>query len=84
MCIQIVELYAVCKCIYYRHGIDRCAAYGHAGHQIVEKVIYVGYTCGTHSQQRQGSSSAVRYAGLPDSGYSSAGGYGQHNPSYRR
>jgi hypothetical protein len=84
MCYQIVERYAACHCHYFTHGVDRCVAYGHAGHQTVEKVVFVGYACPKHSQQGQGSASAVRHAGLPDSGYSSAGGYGQHNSSYRR
>ncbi|CAG8951572.1 hypothetical protein HYFRA_00007488 [Hymenoscyphus fraxineus] len=28
MCYLVVEKYSVCRCIYYQHNIDMCAAYG--------------------------------------------------------
>ncbi|KEQ74305.1 hypothetical protein M436DRAFT_13392, partial [Aureobasidium namibiae CBS 147.97] len=49
MCIQVVELYAVCRCLYHRHSLDPCAAYGSRSHGITERVVLVGYKCPTHS-----------------------------------
>jgi hypothetical protein len=47
MCIQVVERYAACGCIYTVHGIDACALYGR--HPVTEQTIYVGYKCPSHS-----------------------------------
>ncbi|KAI1350688.1 hypothetical protein F5Y01DRAFT_315543 [Xylaria sp. FL0043] len=58
MCFQVVEVYAVCRCLYYQHAVDRCAAYGRPGHEVSRKTIPVGYACSVHSQ----SSSYGAYA----------------------
>ena len=47
MCIQIVERYSTCGCVYYRHGVDPCSAYGR--HGVTEKIVMVGLTCTHHS-----------------------------------
>jgi len=52
MCIQIVERYAVCRCLYYRHAVDPCAARGQRGHVVQERTVLVGYLCEQHSRQR--------------------------------
>ncbi|KAL7959869.1 hypothetical protein V8C34DRAFT_303566 [Trichoderma compactum] len=53
MCYQLVELYSACRCLYYQHAIDRCAAYGRPGHNIEQRTIYVdsGYGSG-HSSRK--------------------------------
>jgi hypothetical protein len=52
MCYQVVERYSVCRCLYYKHAIDPCAALGKRGHGIQEKTILVGYSCSTHGLSR--------------------------------
>ncbi|KAI0907922.1 hypothetical protein F4823DRAFT_625973 [Ustulina deusta] len=80
MCFQVVEVYAVCRCLYYQHAVDRCAAYGRPGHQVSKKTIPVGYACSVHSQ----SSSHGAYAGGQN--YSDSGYYSSHSSrdSYRQ
>ncbi|KAK1975455.1 hypothetical protein LZ30DRAFT_563087, partial [Colletotrichum cereale] len=51
MCYELVELYSACRCLYYQHAIDRCAAHGRVGHSIESRIILVGYVCDAHSQQ---------------------------------
>ncbi|KAF2751337.1 hypothetical protein M011DRAFT_464071 [Sporormia fimetaria CBS 119925] len=71
MCYQLVERYAVCRCLYHKHAVDPCSAYGQRGHIVQEKTMLVGYACAAHTSQRP---DAYRGAGvLPDSGYSSYG-----------
>ena len=50
MCYQLVELYSACRCLYYQHAVDRCAAYGRPGHGVQRRTILVGYACGEHSR----------------------------------
>ncbi|CAH0050481.1 unnamed protein product [Clonostachys solani] len=52
MCYQVVELYSACKCLYYKHPLDRCVAYGKKGHYTEQRTIYVGYACRIHSQSQ--------------------------------
>ncbi|OHW97633.1 hypothetical protein CSPAE12_03686 [Colletotrichum incanum] len=49
MCYQIIELYGACRCLYYQHPVDRCAAYGRPGHSIQKRTVLVGYACHVHS-----------------------------------
>lgn len=49
MCIKIVEIYKICRCVYYTHAVDPCPAYGHRGHCVMTKNVLVGYTCSRHS-----------------------------------
>ncbi|KAI1645082.1 uncharacterized protein F4817DRAFT_193671 [Daldinia loculata] len=49
MCYQLVELYTACRCLYYRHAVDRCSAYGQSEHHITTRSILVGYACQTHT-----------------------------------
>lgn len=48
MCYLVIEKYAVCKCVYYVHSIDMCAAYGTPGHKVEERIMWVGYACDRH------------------------------------
>ncbi|KAK1836329.1 hypothetical protein QBC39DRAFT_297404 [Podospora conica] len=64
MCYLLVELYSVCRCLYYQHAVDRCAAYGRPGHGVQTRTILVGHTCGEHS--RGASYSHGSYAAEPD------------------
>lgn len=48
MCYQVIERYSVCRCLYYKHAIDPCAAHGQRGHGIQEKTALVGYRCPEH------------------------------------
>ena len=62
MCIQITERYSVCRCLYYRHAVDPCAARAQRGHIVMERTILVGYACSSHSksQSNPGSYSCQR------------------------
>ncbi|KAF2450723.1 hypothetical protein P171DRAFT_348495 [Karstenula rhodostoma CBS 690.94] len=75
MCYQVVERYSVCRCLYYRHSIDPCAAHGQRGHTIQEKTVLVGYACSSHGSHRP--EAAYGTGVLPDSGYGS-GAYSTH------
>lgn len=65
MCIRIVELFAVCKCVYHIHGIDQCNSYGMLGHQVQDKVILVGYACRQHSFSSVSTSQSSSIQGSP-------------------
>jgi hypothetical protein len=82
MCYLVVERYSVCRCLYYKHNIDMCPAYGQQGHSVVERTLLVGYACEKHSnyQQQESSSSQNPYS---DSGYGTAS-HGSHRHSSRR
>ncbi|KAL0264503.1 hypothetical protein SLS55_000453 [Diplodia seriata] len=74
MCYQVVERYAVCRCLYHKHAIDPCAQYGQYGHSVQEKTVLVGYACNVHtnySLAAPSSSSGYDSQLPPDSGYSS-------------
>ncbi|KAI0124137.1 hypothetical protein BJ170DRAFT_735849 [Xylariales sp. AK1849] len=49
MCYRLTELYSTCRCMYYQHAVDRCAAYGRPGHGITSRTILVAYACENHS-----------------------------------
>ncbi|KAI1173108.1 hypothetical protein F4777DRAFT_463396 [Nemania sp. FL0916] len=71
MCYQVVEVYAACRCLYYKHAVDRCPRYGHPNHEILKRTIPVGYACSVHTQ----SASHGAYSGnqnYSDSGYYSS------------
>lgn len=53
MCYLVVEKYSVCRCLYYKHSIDVCAAYGKEGHPVQERTVLVGYSCSSHSNHQQ-------------------------------
>jgi len=81
MCYLVVERYSVCRCLYYKHSVDMCAAYGTQGHPVEERTVLVGYACERHSgYQQQESSSQETYS---DSGYNTAS-HGSHRHSSRR
>jgi len=52
MCYQIVERYAVCKCLYHKHAIDPCQNYGRPGHSATEKTVLVGFACPDHGKSK--------------------------------
>ena len=79
MCYLVVERYSVCRCLYYKHSIDMCAAYGTSGHRVQERTVLVGYACEIHSSHRSQPSSSRD--GYSDSGYAS---YSSHRHSSRR
>ncbi len=81
MCYQIIERYSVCRCLYYRHSVDPCKAYGQRGHYVQEKIVLVGYACQRHSVRPHEPPPSVRRGDYADSGYSSSGLY---SSSYRR
>ena len=72
MCIQVVERYSVCRCLYYRHAVDPCSARSQRGHPVQEKTVLVGYTCQSHSRSHATPTTHVQRQ-HPDSGYSSGG-----------
>ncbi len=59
MCIQVIEYYAHCRCIYYKHSIDPCSGHTTTGHKVTSKKVSVGYSCSRHS-----SSSVDRHGQL--------------------
>ncbi|EME82616.1 uncharacterized protein MYCFIDRAFT_136993 [Pseudocercospora fijiensis CIRAD86] len=71
MCLQVVERYSVCRCLYYKHAVDPCAARAQRGHCVQEKTVLVGYACEQHSKYR--SQPDKRRHQLSDSGYASGG-----------
>ena len=48
MCVQLVERYAGCDCLYYEHDVDPCSAKNTLGHEIQIRVVPIGYTCSQH------------------------------------
>lgn len=74
MCYRLVERFSVCGCVYYKHAVDRCAAYSQSGHKVQERTIPVGYTCVDHSEPPQGAYSSDAYT-YSDSGYYSSQSY---------
>jgi hypothetical protein len=69
MCIQVVERYSVCRCLYYKHSVDPCSARGQRGHFVQEKTVLVGYACEMHSKRRAALTSIPPQQFHPDSGY---------------
>lgn len=67
MCIQIVERYAVCRCLFYKHSVDACPSYRRRGHDITIRDVLVGYACLKHSRTASRSEAS---AGYSDSGHS--------------
>ncbi|KAE9375307.1 hypothetical protein N431DRAFT_198739 [Stipitochalara longipes BDJ] len=55
MCYLVVERYSVCRCLYYKHNVDMCAAYGQQGHPIQERTVLVGYASSHGSHRHQSS-----------------------------
>jgi hypothetical protein len=85
MCYQVVERYAVCRCLYHRHAIDPCQSYGQRNHYAQEKTVLVGYACPRHAIRR--TEEHVSYqdrAPFPDSGYSSGGSAFRSASDYHR
>ncbi|KAF2091106.1 hypothetical protein K490DRAFT_33572 [Saccharata proteae CBS 121410] len=73
MCYQVVERYAVCRCLYHKHSVDPCSSYGQYGHPVQEKTVLVGYACSVHSASHSASTlPAPATSALSDSGYFSA------------
>lgn len=49
MCYQITEYYSACRCVYYIHAVDLCAAFDRPGHGVQKRKILVGYACSSHN-----------------------------------
>ncbi|KAI8714039.1 hypothetical protein NCS52_01123200 [Fusarium sp. LHS14.1] len=49
MCLQITEVYSVCRCLYYRHAIDRCHDFQRPGHTVLQCTFFVGHACTAHT-----------------------------------
>lgn len=82
MCYLVVERYSVCRCLYYKHSIDMCAAYGTQGHPVQERTVLVGYACENHSAHYDQQQSSSR--GYSDSGYGTASHRSSHRHSSHR
>lgn len=72
MCYLVVERYSVCRCLYYQHSVDMCAAYGTQGHGIQERTVLVGYACEKHSSTHQSYQDPYAREDYSDSGYHTA------------
>ena len=67
MCIQVVERYALCGCLYYKHQVDPCPQYGRWRHFFQFREVLVEYTCPQHSSstlERQPRARRRREAGV--------------------
>lgn len=65
MCIQIIERFSVCRCIYYRHAVDPCPARAQRHHGLVKNCtsIETSQTCAdTHPCSVQEKTVFVGYA----------------------
>lgn len=82
MCYLVVERYSVCRCLFYKHSVDMCAAWGQEGHPIQERTVLVGYACEKHSQYQEPQAPSSR-DGYSDSGYGTAS-HASHRHSSRR
>ena len=52
MCLQVVEKYAICGCVYYKHAVDPCSSYGVRYHSPKIRSVSVGTnTCPRHSRK---------------------------------
>jgi hypothetical protein len=60
MCYRVIEIYAVCRCVYYVHGVDQCGAYGLPGHHVEDRTLLVGHTCPQHASGYSNSRSNGR------------------------
>ena len=60
MCIQVVERYSVCGCLYYSHQVDPCPSYSKRGHKIATREVLVRYACSKHSSSRLYRQSSAR------------------------
>ncbi|KAF8254128.1 hypothetical protein K440DRAFT_618774 [Wilcoxina mikolae CBS 423.85] len=65
MCYRVIEIYAVCRCVYYVHGVDQCGAYGLPGHHVEDRTLLVGHTCPQHAAGYSRSSSSSNNNGRP-------------------
>lgn len=83
MCYQLVELYSACRCLYYQHAVDRCAAYGRPGHGIQRRTILVGYACSEHSRSANYGYGDYSQAQYSDSGYHSGRSHKSSRDHYR-
>lgn len=65
MCIQIIERFSVCRCIYYRHAVDPCPARAQRHHGLVQNrlSIELSQTCAdTYLRSVQEKTVFVGYA----------------------
>ncbi|PLB37675.1 uncharacterized protein BDW47DRAFT_106604 [Aspergillus candidus] len=65
MCLQVVERFSVCDCLYFKHAIDPCALFGQIGHVVSQRDVKVGYACSQHSRGPQGYEYPSRYPAYP-------------------
>ncbi|KAK4131146.1 hypothetical protein BT67DRAFT_388932 [Trichocladium antarcticum] len=83
MCYQLVELYSACRCLYYQHAVDRCAAYGRPGHGIQSRTILVGYACSEHSSHHSAGYEDYGYPQYSDAGHHSSRSSKRSHGHYR-
>ena len=57
MCIQVIERYWVCRCLYYKHQVDACSNYRRKGHDVQCREVMVGSACPKHSHDNHGEQS---------------------------
>lgn len=64
MCYQVVERFSACGCLYFKHAVDPCVAFGQRGHTVQEKTVLVGYTCNSHSSRHKPGSAGSNGYGI--------------------
>ena len=65
MCIQVIERYASCRCIYYKHQVDACSNYRRKGHDVQCRDILVTYTCPYHRYDKHDEQSLAKDGRCP-------------------
>lgn len=69
MCYQLIEYYAECRCLHYKHAVDQCTSYnqtgvgkGHTQETAEKRVILVGFMCNPHNARHMADQRAEAIA----------------------
>ena len=81
MCIQVIERYALCRCLYYKHQIDFCSNYRRRGHCVQCREILVGYACLKHSGLKHSDDKPDEQSLARDGNSTSSSATGAYNTS---
>ena len=83
MCIQVIERYAACRCIYYKHAVDPCPAYGRRGHDTRIKEVSVGIRLEEQSRQEATTTRTPATVAVPAAGTTLRGFVGDDRTAER-
>ena len=80
-CIQLIERYSACGCLYFEHSVDPCSAINTIGHEIVVKDVLVAYFCSYHDPVKGVPTSKPEEPTLPGVICTDGGSILQNEPS---